>query len=46
MMQDTRNGIYIGGGTGIADGIILNGEILNLINTVGVPRSGKKCKFK
>ena len=39
MMQDTRNGIYIGGGTGIADGIILNGEILNLINTVGVPRS-------
>ena len=39
MMQDTRNGIYIGGGTGIADGIILNGEILNLINTAGVPRS-------
>mgnify|MGYP001198775307 FL=1 len=39
MMQDTENGIYIGGGTGIADGIILNGEILNLINTVGVPRS-------
>ena len=39
MMQDTRNGIYIGGGTGIADGIILNGEILNLINTVGVPKS-------
>jgi hypothetical protein len=39
MMQDTRNGLYIGGGTGIADGIILNGEILNLINTVGVPRS-------
>ena len=38
IMQDTRNGIYIGGGTGIADGIILNGEILNLINTVGVPR--------
>ena len=38
MMQDTRNGIYIGGGTGIADGIILSGEILNLINTVGVPR--------
>ena len=37
-MQDTRNGIYIGGGTGIADGIILNGEILNLTNTVGVPR--------
>ena len=39
MMQDTENGIYIGGGSGIADGIILNGEIVNLINTVGVPRS-------
>lgn len=39
MMQDTKNGIYIGGGTGIADGIILNGKILKLINTVGVPRS-------
>ena len=38
MMQDTRNGLYIGGGTGIADGIILNGEILNLINTEGVAR--------
>ena len=38
MMQDTENGIYIGGGTGIADGIILNGEILTLTNTVGVPR--------
>ena len=38
MMQDTENGIYIGGGTGIADGIILNGEILNITNTVGVPR--------
>ena len=37
-MQDTENGIYIGGGTGIADGIILNGEILNITNTVGVPR--------
>ena len=39
MMQNTENGIYVGGGTGIADGIILNGEILNLANTVGVPRS-------
>ena len=38
MMQDTENGIYIGGGTGIADGIILNGEILKITNTVGVPR--------
>ena len=39
MMQNTENGIYVGGGTGIADGLILNGEILNLANTVGVPRS-------
>ena len=29
-MQDINNGIYIGGGTGIADGIILNGEMLKL----------------
>ena len=29
-MNDIRNGIYIGGGTGIADGILLNGKIINL----------------
>ena len=25
-MNDIRNGIYIGGGTGIADGILLDGK--------------------
>ena len=39
MMQETKNGIYIGGGTGIADGIILNGELLKQINMVDIPRS-------
>ena len=29
-MNDIQNGIYIGGGTGIADGILLNGKIINL----------------
>ena len=29
-MNDVQNGIYIGGGTGIADGILLNGKIINL----------------
>ena len=29
-MNDIRNGIYIGGGTGIADGVLLNGKIINL----------------
>ena len=29
-MNDIHNGIYIGGGTGIADGILLNGKIINL----------------
>ena len=38
-MQDINNGIYIGGGTGIADGIILNGEILKLNEQEGVLRS-------
>ena len=32
-----QNGIYIGGGTGIADGILLNGKIINLIKQ-------NKCK--
>ena len=39
MMQNTKNGVYIGGGTGIADGIILNGELLNLTNIKDIPRS-------
>ena len=29
-MNDIHNGIYIGGGTGIADGILLNEKIINL----------------
>ena len=31
-MNDIYNGIYIGGGTGIADGILLDGKIINLGN--------------
>ena len=31
-MNDIRNGVYIGGGTGIADGILLNGNVINLNN--------------
>ena len=31
-MNDIHNGIYIGGGTGIADGILLDGKIINLGN--------------
>ena len=31
-MNDIHNGIYIGGGTGIADGILLDGKIINLNN--------------
>ena len=29
-MNNVQNGIYIGGGTGIADGILLDGKIINL----------------
>ena len=39
MMQNTKNGIYIGGGTGIADGIIINNKFLNLNNVEHLPRS-------
>ena len=31
-MNDIYNGIYIGGGTGIADGILLDGKVINLGN--------------
>ena len=31
-MNDIYNGIYIGGGTGIADGILLHGKIINFGN--------------
>ena len=39
LMQDTRNGIYIGGGTGIADGIIMNSKLLSLNKLEHIPRS-------
>ena len=38
-MQNIDNGIYIGGGTGIADGIIFNGDLLKLNDLKGVQRS-------
>ena len=38
-MQGINNGIYIGGGTGIADGIILNGEMLKLNDEKEILRS-------
>ncbi|MFL2983068.1 MAG: hypothetical protein ACJZ12_01590 [Candidatus Neomarinimicrobiota bacterium] len=38
-MQDVDNCVYIGGGTGIADGIILNGTLINLNDTRGVFKS-------
>ena len=38
-MQNIDNGIYIGGGTGIADGMIFNGELLRLNDLKGVQRS-------
>ena len=38
-MNDIRNGIYIGGGTGIADGILLNGEIINLNDDKSLKKS-------
>ena len=34
-MKNVKNGVYIGGGTGIADGIILDGKIIDLtVNSV------------
>ena len=39
MMQNTKNGVYIGGGTGIADGIIINSKLLTLNNLEHIPRS-------
>lgn len=38
-MQNAKNSIYIGGGTGIADGIILNGELINFNERDDVKRS-------
>ena len=39
MMQNTKNGVYIGGGTGIADGIIINSKLLTLNSLEHIPRS-------
>ena len=38
-MQDCKNAIYIGGGTGIADGIILDGKLIDFNRTEKVKRS-------
>ena len=38
-MQDCKNAIYIGGGTGIADGIILDGKLIDFNRTEKAKRS-------
>ena len=38
-MQDCKNAIYIGGGTGIADGIILDGKLIDFNQTKEAKRS-------
>ncbi|GIS39897.1 hypothetical protein Ct9H90mP12_0910 [bacterium] len=38
-LQDAENCIYIGGGTGIADGIVINGEIIDFNVVHDVKRS-------
>ena len=38
-MQNCKNAFYIGGGTGIADGIILNGELIDFNERDDVKRS-------
>ena len=38
-MINVKNAIYIGGGTGIADGIIMNGKILNFNDNTDLKRS-------
>ena len=38
-MQNAKNSVYIGGGTGIADGIILNGELIDFNERDDVKRS-------
>ena len=38
-MQDCKNAIYIGGGTGIADGIILDGKLIDFNQTEEAKRS-------
>ena len=38
-IQNAKNSVYIGGGTGIADGIILNGELIDFNERDDVKRS-------
>jgi hypothetical protein len=38
-MKNAKNSVYIGGGTGIADGIILNGELIDFNERDDVKRS-------
>ena len=38
-MQNIDNGIYIGGGTGIADGLVLNGEMIDFNHNSSPKRS-------
>ena len=38
-MQNLDNGIYIGGGTGIADGVIIDGSLIDLNNIKELPKS-------
>ena len=38
-LQNSKNAIYIGGGTGIADGIILDNKIVDLRNSKNIKRS-------
>ena len=38
-MQDCKNAVYIGGGTGIADGIILDGKLIDFNRTEEAKRS-------
>lgn len=38
-LRDVKHGIYIGGGTGIADGIVIGGNIANFNHNDGLKRS-------
>jgi len=38
-LKNCNNAIYIGGGTGIADGLILNNKLIDLKNNSGIKRS-------
>lgn len=38
-MNNIKNGIYIGGGTGIADGLIMNGKLIDFHKSAKIKRS-------